>query len=407
MPRQLSATQARRIALGAQGFRDPRPSGAVDRRHLRRLMGRLGLLQLDSVPAIIRTQYLPLFSRLGPYRAELLDEVAYRHDEWFETWCHEASLMAVADEPLLRWRKQRARQGETWRQLSELAEQQPGYVDDVLAQVAERPRAAGELDDPRRREGEWWGSRSDGAVALDWLFRIGEVGIRRRPGFVKEFDLLERIVPSEVISQPTPSEADAQRELLRRAAQSLGVGTADDLVDYHRLPKRDGKQRLAELLENGELETVDVEGWDRPGLLDPAASTPRAIDACTFLSPFDPVVWFRPRAERLFNFSYKLEIYTPAAKRVYGYYVLPLLRGDTLIGRVDAKTDRQAGVLRVFGAFAEPGVPLPEAAESTATALSDLAAMVGADRWSVDGHNGDLIGELDRIKQRAASAAVG
>ena len=179
-PRQLSVSQARRIALAAQGFADPAPTGRVDRRHLRRVMGRINLLQLDSVPVVIRTQYLPPFSRLGCYDAGLLDRIAYRDDEWFEAWAHEASLLPVTDEPLLRWQKQQAEQGQTWSGLVELARREPGYVADVLAQVAERPLAAGELSDPRRRSGEWWGSRSLGSMALDWLFRIGAVGIRRR-----------------------------------------------------------------------------------------------------------------------------------------------------------------------------------------------------------------------------------
>ena len=326
-PVELSAARARRIALRAQGFNDPRPAGRVDRRHLRRVMGRLGLLQLDSVPVVIRTQYMPPFSRLGPYRPELLDETAYHHDEWFEAWCHEASVMPIEDEPLMRWHKERCRRGETWGGLVDFAKKEAAYIDDVHAQVKERRLAPGELSEPRRQKGEWWDGRSHGARALNWLFRIGEVGIRRRPGFVKEFDLLERIVPAEIRAEPTPSEEDAHRELLMRAAASFGVAAAPDLVDYHRLPKLPAKARLAELVEEGRLLEADVEGWDRPALLHPDAVAPRAIDACTLLSPFDPVVWFRERAQRMFGFDYRIEIYTPADKRVYGYYVLPVSAG--------------------------------------------------------------------------------
>ena len=189
--RRLSISQARRIALAAQGLTDPAPAGRVDRRHLRRVMGRIKLLQLDSVPVVVRTQYLPPFSRLGAYDRALLDRIAYRDDEWFEAWAHEASLLPVADEPLLRWQKQRAEQGDTWKNLADLARSEPGYVAEVLAQVEERPLTASELVDPRRRDGQWWGSRSLGSIALDWLFRIGAAGIRRRGNFVKEFDLLE------------------------------------------------------------------------------------------------------------------------------------------------------------------------------------------------------------------------
>lgn len=392
--RSLSASQARRIALAAQGFRDPRPGGKVDRRHLRRVMGRLGLLQLDSVPVVMRTQYMPAFARLGPYDPDLHDKVAYADDEWFETWCHEASLMPMSDEPLMRWHKTRCSAGQTWKHLVTFAEKNASYLDEVLDQVRERPLAPGELEDPRPRDGEWWGDRSEGSTALDWLFRIGEVGIRRRPGFVKEFDLMERIVPADIRAVPSPTEEDAHRELLRRAAKSLGVAAAPDLVDYHRLPKRPAKIRVEELVEAGELEAVTVEGWNRPAYLHPDAMLPRSIDACTLLSPFDPVVWFRERGERLFDFEYKIEIYTPAAKRKYGYYVLPFLLGDRVVGRLDGKTDRTDGVFRVFGAFAEEGEDLGVTAEALARALDDLAVFVGVDGWQVDGDKGDLIGPL-------------
>lgn len=396
--RELSRSQARRIALEAQGFADPRPSGRVDRRHLRRVMGRIGLLQLDSVPVVMRSHYLPAFSRLGPYAPALADTVAYADDEWFEAWCHEASLLAVDHEPLLRWQKQRARQGHTWAGLAQLAAEEPAYVAEVLDQVRERPLAPSELADPRPRSGEWWGDRSLGSLALDWLFRIGEVGIRRRSGFAKEFDLLERIVPPAVLARPTPSEDDAHRELLLRAAGALGVAAAADLVDYHRLPKRPAAERLRELTDAGDLEEVKVQGWDRPGYLAAEARLPRSIDACTLLSPFDPVVWFRPRAQRLFDFAYKLEIYTPRARRVHGYYVLPLLIGERLVARADLKTDRAARVLRVLGAFGEappitgdePPLDRDEVLDGLRRALDDLAVFVGADDWAVSGDAGDL-----------------
>lgn len=386
----LSAARARRIALAAQGFRDPRPGGRVDRRHLRRVMGRLGLLQLDSVPVVVRTQYMPPFSRLGPYRPELLDDIAYRDDEWFEAWCHEASVMAVEYEPWLRWHKERCRRGETWGGLVDFAKKEAAYIDNVHAQVKEGPLAPGELDEPRRQVGEWWNGRSHGAIALNWLFRIGEVGIRRRAGFAKEFDLLDRIVPGEIRSLATPSEEEAHRELLMRAAASFGVGAAADLIDYHRLPKVPAKARLAELVEDGRLIEAEVEGWNRPAILHPEAVAPRAIDACTLLSPFDPVVWFRERASRMFGFDYRIEIYVPASKRVYGYYVLPFLLGDELVARVDLKTDRAEGVLRVKAAFSEPDTDRAVVVEGLRHALDQLTLFVGCARWEVDGDRGDL-----------------
>ena len=391
--RRLSVSQARRVALAAQGFTDPAPARQVDRRHLRRVMGRVKLLQLDSVPVVIRTQYLPPFSRLGCYEPSLLDRVAYRDDEWFEAWAHEASLLPVEDEPLLRWQKRRAEQGETWSNLVELARRESGYVAEVLAQVKERPLTAGELADPRRRQGEWWGSRSLGSIALDWLFRIGAVGIRRRGNFTKEFDLLERIVPAEVLARPAPTAKDAQRELLVRSGAAMGVGTAGDLIDYFRLPLREGRQRLREVAEEGRLETVEVEGWSEPAYLHPSARLPRSVEALTVLSPFDPIVWNRARAARLWGFDYRIEIYVPASKRIYGYYVLPVLDGEQLVARLDLKTDRTGGVLRVMGAYAEPDVDLGALAERLRPHLHDLARFVGVDEVGY-GSRGDLLAAL-------------
>ena len=361
-------------------------------------MGRLQLLQLDSVPVVIRTQYLPLFARLGPYPPDLLDKIAYRDDEWFEAWCHEASLLPVPDEPLLRWHKERCRQGQTWAHLVKLAETDPTYIDEVLAQVRERPLTSAELTNPRPRDGEWWGDRSAGSMALDWLFRIGEVGIRRRSGFSKEFDLFDRIIPASIWEQPTPSEEDAHRELLRRASASLGVAAYPELVDYHRLPKRPAKQRLRELIENGEIEEVSVEGWTRPAYLHPAAILPRSVDANTLLSPFDPVVWCRERTRRLFDFEYKIEIYTPAAQRRYGYYVLPYLLGDNIVARLDLRTDRTDGVLRVLGAFSEPETSQGVVVDGLRQALNELATFVGSKRWVVSADRGDLVAALKRAQ---------
>ncbi|MCY3618116.1 MAG: winged helix-turn-helix domain-containing protein [Acidimicrobiaceae bacterium] len=392
--RELSVSQARRIALAAQGFTDSAPAGRVDRRHLRRVMGRLKLLQLDSVPVVVRTQYLPPFSRLGCYDPALLDRIAYTDDEWFEAWAHEASLLPVGDEPLLRWQKQRAEQGDTWKNLVELAHRESQYVAEVLAQVAERPLTAGELTDPRRRDGEWWGSRSLGSIALDWLFRIGAVGIRRRGNFTKEFDLLERIVPAAVLARPTPSAGEAQRELLVRSAEALGVGSATDLIDYYRLPVREGRTQLREVVDSGLLAEVAVEGWTEPAYMHPGARLPRSVDALTVLSPFDPIVWNRDRAARLWNFDYRIEIYVPAAKRVYGYYVLPVLDGEQLVARLDVKTDRPGGTLRVLGAFAEPGVDHGALAERLRPHLHDLARFVGVDDVGY-GDRGDLMAALD------------
>lgn len=393
------------LALGAQGLLDARPQGRIDRRHLRRTMNRIQLLQLDSVPIVARTQQLVLFSRLGPHRPGLLDEIAYKHDEWFEAWAHEASVLPVSTEPLLRWQKSRSEGGQTWNHLVRIGREEKAYVADVLAQVADRgPILARDLDDPRPQSGEWWGSRSMGTLALDWLFRIGAVGVRRVGNFVKEFDLLERIIPADILALPTPTEADAQRELLDRSAQALGVGTIACFADYFRLPIRDARQRAEELIEDGTLVAVSVPGWNKPTFRHRNAQRHRSKSGGVLVSPFDPVVWNRPRAAALFDFDYKLEIYTPKAERVYGYYVLPFLWKNQLVARVDLKTNRKESVLEVLGAFAEPGWDVDDAsgrdlAEALWNELLDLAAFVGAERVGVS-PNGDLAAALLELSRR-------
>jgi uncharacterized protein len=382
------------MALAAQGFGKPRPSGRVDRRHLRAMMNRLELLQLDSVPVVIRTQYMPFFSRLGPYRAELLDEIAYEDDEWFEAWSHEASLVPVAMEPWLRWSKERAQGGGDLRGLHEFAKNERGYVDEVLGEVKARgPLAARELSNPGPRSGQWWGSRSTGALALDWLFRIGELGVRRRKGFVKEFDLLDRIIPAEIRARPTPSLDESLDELLLRSARSHGIATADCLVDYFRLPVRLAKARLNALVEDHRLIECAVEGWRSMAYRYPGAWLPRNMEAEALLSPFDPVVWNRKRILRLFDFDYRIEIYTPVAKRRYGYYVLPFLLGDRLAGRFDLKTDRERGLLLVQAAHVESGLDAKEVASAAARELQALCGLVGVPRFRV-GRRGNLAAAL-------------
>lgn len=396
MPERISIEEARRIALAAQGFAEARPNGRVDRRHLRKTMARLHLLQLDSVPVLIRTQYMPLFSRLGPYRASLLDEIAYHHDEWFEAWSHEASLLPMEMEPWLRWSKRRALQGETSRRLHRLAEDDPAYVESVLGEVKARgPLSAGELSDARPRSGDWWASRSGGAIALDWLFRIGAVGVRRDARFAKKYDLLERIVPAEIRDRPTPSFERSLDELLVRAARAHGIASADCLVDYFRLPKRPAKARLDGLVEEGRLVPCQVDGHRGPLYRDPEAKVPRRIGAAALLSPFDPLVWHRKRIEWLFDFDYRIEIYTPAPRRRYGYYVLPFLLGERLVGRFDLKTDREKGRLQVLAAHREEDAPEREVAHAAAAELGALARLVGADRVHV-GRKGNLANALRR-----------
>ncbi len=348
-------------------------------------MRQLHLIQLDSVPVIIRTQYMPPFSRLGPYDTAMFDDVAYRRDEWLESFIHEACVVPIEDEPLFRFVKDRARNGEMWKGLYELSKKEPDYINQVLRDVEERgPLKASELTSPRPRSGDWWGSRSLGSVALDYLFRIGAVGIRRVGNFEKEWDLVDRIVPAEIRAQPTPDEDDAIRELLVRSGQAHGLGTQGCLVDYFRVPKRAAGPLLRDVVEDGRLVEVQAEGATRPVFMDPDAVLPRTVDARAFLSPFDPIVWNRPRGEWLFDFEYKIEIYVPKEQRRYGYYVMPFLLGDRIVGRCDLKTDREAGVLRVLSAFLEDHADADHVGPEMAAELQMMAELVGVDAISVD-----------------------
>ena len=341
---KLSAAAARRIALAASGFGVPRPE-AVNAGQMQRCIERLGLLQIDSVNVLARAHYLPLFSRLGNYQQALLDRAAWGRKSQrrlFEFWAHEASLLPVDTQPLLRWRMQRARNQIGGKgKLFVMAREKMAFIEEVRRQIKDRGAlAASELSNGGTRRGPWWGW-NDGKLAIEWLFYVGEVTTATRRGnFERVYDLTERVLPPHVLAQPSPSEEEAQRELLRRSASALGVATEFDLRDYYRLDVTDTKARLAELVEAGDLLAVTVEGWDRPAFLDPQARMPRRIEARALLAPFDPLVWERDRTHRIFDFFYRIEIYTPLNKRNYGYYVLPFLLGDRLVGRVDLKADR-------------------------------------------------------------------
>jgi len=397
----LSAAQARRIALGAQGLAGPRPAGRVDRRHVRRVLDRVGLIQIDSVNVLVRSQELPLFARLGPHRRDLLPRMA-ADAEVVEYWCHEASLLPVATWPLMRWRM--GSPDGVWKGVYAIAREAPGLVDEVLAFVAERgPVTVGDLPEPGRRSTSMWGW-SQGKRALEYLFWSGAVSARRRASdFARLYDLTERVVPPEVMALPAPDEDEAKRELLLMAARSLGVATLQDLCDYHRINVPRARPLVAALTEEGLLAPVTVEGWDRPAYLHPGAAVPRSARARTLLSPFDSLVWFRPRTERLFDFRYRLEIYTPAHKRVHGYYVLPFLMGDRLAARVDLKADRAAGALLVRAAHVEPGAATTATAEALAGELALMAGWLGLGAVRV-ADRGDL---APRLAAAAAAAPVG
>jgi uncharacterized protein len=384
--RSLSSAEARRIALAAQGFDSPKSSAPPNLGHVRRLIARLGLVQLDSVNVLVRSHYLPLFSRLGPYAVDLLDRAAYAGSRrtLFEYWAHEASLLPLGMHPLLRWRMERARRGEgTWRHVAQFGKERRAFINSVLAEIRARgPLGVSELRQGGRGRGSWWGW-SDGKVALEWLFWVGEITTVRRRNFERVYDLTERALPGAVLSMPTPTVADAHRELVRIAARALGVATERDLRDYFRLPAADAKARVAELVESGSLMPVTVEGWKQGAFLDPSARLPRRVAARALLSPFDSLIWERQRTERLFGFRYRLEIYTPAHKRTHGYYVLPFLLCEDLVARVDLKADRTQGTLRVIAVHAEAGVNLRAVAEALAGELGSMARWLGLARVRV------------------------
>ncbi len=389
----LTNAQARRIALGAQGFAEPRPAGRVDRRHLRRALDRMGLIQIDSVNVLARSQELTLFARLGAHPRTLIDD-ASRAGELFEYWVHEASLVPTDQHPLFGWRM---RGSFPWvgfrRRMHSLAP----YIEEVYQRVVdEGPLVAGDLKARVGRKGTWW-DHDDGKIALEALFYQGRISARRRPAdFARVYDLTERLIPAEVLARPEPSEHDARKELLVLAARSHGVGTLADLADYHRLKPTTCRAALGELVEEGRLIPATVREWDRPAYLHPDARRPRRIDARALLSPFDPVVWRRERALRMFDFHYRIEIYTPREKRRHGYYVMPFLLGDALVGRVDLKADRAEGRLLVQHAWPEPGVDEARVAAELYQELSEMAAWLELDRVEVTGR-GDLGPVLARL----------
>jgi len=374
---KLSLAQARRIALAAQGFHEARPE-ASSARHLARALQRSHLLQIDSVNVLVRAHYMPLFSRLGAYERELLDRNAYHPKKraTFEYWGHEASLIRLDLHPLFRWRMARAARGEgTYGGLARFGRERRAFIEEVRREVETRgPMGAGELSTGGKGQGSWWGW-SDGKRALEWLFWAGEVTTRTRRGFERIYDLPERALPSSVLDAPTPPEDEAQRELLRLSIRSLGIASERCLRDYFRIEPQDAKARIPELVEAGDLVPVSVEGWTGPVYLDPGARLPRRIDAQALVSPFDPIVWERTRTERLFDFRYRIEIYTPAEKREFGYYCLPFLLGDRIVARLDLKADRAGGRLIVHSIHPEAAI----APEEIAPALGDELRLMA--RW--------------------------
>lgn len=375
----LSLAAARRIVLAAQGFGSSKPA-VVNWGHLARNLDRLGLHQIDSVNVLARAHYLPAFSRLGPYDQRLIDGAAWdlrAKRRLFEYWAHEASLLPLALHPLLRWRMAEADKGEAgWRTLRYFATERRADAEALLGRIrAEGPLSASDFEHGRSRSGWWeWGTTKH---ALEFLFWAGHVTTATRRGsFERVYDLPERVIPAETLALPTPEPAEAQRQLVERGARALGIATSGDLRDYFRLKPEPARAAIEALVEDGTLLPVTVESWRQPAFLHAAARRPRRIETQALLAPFDPLVWERARTERLFGFRYRIEIYTPADKRVHGYYVLPFLMDEALVGRVDLKADRQAGRLLVRSIHLEPGAPR-DTRERLSVELASMAGWLG------------------------------
>ena len=330
----------------------------------------MGIIQIDSVNVLVRSQELPLFARLGPHPRSLIPD-ATAAGELFEYWVHEASHVPVELHPYLRWVREDSHH---WRGLERFRAQRADFVEEIYRRVRdEGPLASGDLTTRVGKKGPWW-DWDHAKLALEVLFFEGRVtATRRATDFARMYDLTERVLPAEILDLPTPTKAEAQKELLRRAARHHGLGTINDLADYHRQKVTPFKTYAKELVEEGELVETTVDGWGKPAYLDAAAKVPRRIDARALLSPFDPVVWCRERGERLFDFHYRIEIYTPAEKRQFGYYVLPFLLGDTIVGRVDLKADRATGRLLVLGTYPQPGVDHDHVGTELAAELRSMA----------------------------------
>ena len=383
MSKSISGDQARRIALAAQGFNRSRPKNDVDIRHIRRAIRQMGLLQLDFVNVLVPAHYLVLYSRLGSYDRNRLHDVVYKRREFTEQWAHEASIVPMESWPLLEYRRQ---DYEPWpnspiTKLKGKSKYLSQVYDLIINQGAITSQDLPPVPGPKRKPGDW--HRSLPRWALEYHFGNGAVAVANRlPNFQRVYDLPERLIEPQHLERSVSRE-DSQRELLRLASQSYGIATMRDLADYYRMSPREAAPRVAELIETGDVTQVEVEGWKEPGLLAKGARIPRQLRCSSLLSPFDPVVWFRPRAERLFDFHYRIEIYVPASKRKWGYYVLPFLLDDKIVARVDLKADRKNKQLLVLATHKEDDIDEDRSIEHLAAELDSLASWLDLERVKV------------------------
>jgi uncharacterized protein YcaQ len=405
----LSLSQARRLAVAAQGFGARPAKASVD--HLRELAGRLHAFQIDSVNVLARAHYVPAFARLGAYPMDALDSLAYRDRELFEYWGHAACLLPISLYPLMRYRMHA---DET---RAYMRSEKGAYTARVYSEVAEGgPLSAAQLSEPGQRSGKWWGW-GNGKVALEHLYNSGLVAIAGRRGFERQYDLAERVVPDSALTAPAPPREEAMKQLICLGARACGVGTAGDITGYFhvdgwrdrlgaywersagpngRRARPIARRLVSELVEEGRLLPAGVEGWKEPAYLHPEARVPESVDARALVTPFDSLVWDRSRIDRLFGMKYTIELYTPPAKRVYGYYVFPFLLGDTLVARCDLKADRKRGGLMVQSAWLEPGRRAGRVAPELLGELQQMRAWLELDRIEV-AERGDLAAALSRI----------
>ena len=394
----LSAEQARKIALISQGMASS-ISNKPNSNAFKRTLDSLGVIQIDAVNAVARSHLLVLRSRLGgthEHLEKLLRQQTYKNHVLAEYWGHEASFLPTSDWPLYKWRMRRAAKGEIWKGIRNFANEKPGYIKQILNELTKRgPSKASDFERGGPKS-SWWGW-SDSKLALEWLFWIGEITVANRVNFTRYYDLPQNIFPEKICTSE-PEESTAHKTLILNAARYLGVATADDIVDYHRLPKKLAKLRLQELEEDRQLSKVAIEGWDEDAYILTKLDNAEHPTRTSLLSPFDPIVWFRPRAKRLFNFEYKLEIYRPKSKRLFGYYVMPFLYDNMLRARLDIKANRSINTLEILGSFSEPKLMNKLAVHALWQELKSLADACGLASISVS-HNGDLAPALHKLAQ--------
>jgi uncharacterized protein YcaQ len=408
---RLSGADARRLVVAAQGLARARPNRSTTARGLRGVVATLNVLQLDAINVLERTQFLVPFSRIGGYDVGRLHAMSGPGGELYETWAHAASLVPMEQEPLFRWRQAIGGMYDESpthaRRSAEFRAEHADYIASLVAEISERGAlAASQLSDPRRGTGDWWERRGLGRRALELLFGRGELAAWRTPSFERVYDLPDRVIPDHVRSRPTPTVEEAHRALVLIAARAYGVATASDLAGYHMLKPRATRPRVDELVEDGALLPVQVDGWTEPGYVPADAKPGRATrTGATLVSPFDSLVWDRKRTLRVFGFDYRIEVYVPAPQRRHGYYVLPLLVGDQLVARLDLKADRKASTLRVAGAFVEPGRDASAIAPHAAAELHALRAWLHLEALAI-GSRGNLARALaSAVREDRATAS--